>query len=287
MFFWGFPLAGLILLSLAFVGSQISGILVKRQSPAGLNAALRQHDTIFLPEGDGKFPTILLFHGCDGPRDAVDTYARAWQKAGFAAIIVNSHRHRGLGKTGIHMRLPCFGLCLLGLERAGDVLVTLDWVRQQAWCNAEAIALAGWSHGGWSIQDALALTEQKILPHGLSGWPDTVKNKGMQGVRAILQIYPWSAFPCAARKEAWNHPARSLWILAGQDRIVPNRASHKTIAKLRAKGQDVTLKTYDNATHAFDQKDQLAFSVERYNPQMTEDAVALTTAFLQESFRPA
>lgn len=120
-----------------------SGLTVARVMPAELSAQLSPAYRLTTPEGEGPFPTALLFSGCDGPRDNLGTWATALAEAGWASFSVDSHRPRNLTEFEL-WRLDCAGQLLSGQERAGDVAVG----RWPSCASAPAFGLRSTRRGG-------------------------------------------------------------------------------------------------------------------------------------------
>src|SRR5690606_6104026 len=118
-------------------------------------AMLEPHTTVVGPEDDLPRPAVLLFHGCGGLRDHLPKYAEAAKAAGWRAFILDSYGPRGWGRL-FALTMVCSGLLLRGDERAGDVLAALDGVSRRQDVDASKIGLAGWSHGGWGIMEAMS-----------------------------------------------------------------------------------------------------------------------------------
>jgi hypothetical protein len=94
-------------------------------------ARLSPHIKVLRPDGNGPWPTLLMFHGCGGPRPYLDGYMRAAAEAGVMAVSVDSFTHRGIGRTRA-IAAVCTGVELQGWKRAGDVLA------------------AAWGRGPWT-----------------------------------------------------------------------------------------------------------------------------------------
>jgi dienelactone hydrolase len=113
------------------------------------------HLQVIRPDGPGPFPVVVQRHGCGGVQPLQRRYAEAARAAGVAAVILDSLAPRGIGRHEACATV-CTGLRLRGGERAGDLTAILDWLDDQPWADRTRLAAAGWSHGGWSIMEALA-----------------------------------------------------------------------------------------------------------------------------------
>jgi dienelactone hydrolase len=118
-------------------------------------AKLEPHTTVVGPDDDRPRPAVLLFHGCGGLRDHLPKYAAAARAAGWRAFTVDSYASRGFSRA-YALATVCTGMTLRGDKRAGDILATIHGISARPDVDASRIALAGWSHGGWGIMEAMS-----------------------------------------------------------------------------------------------------------------------------------
>lgn len=264
--------AAIVLVHVA-VGVSMLGVRegwwVEKLEPAEISALLRPYDAVFVPEGQGPFPTVLLFHGCGGVRVSMSQWAESFREAGYAAIVVDSMKGRGLVERDV-----CSGRALLGSERAGDVLASLSDARRLPFVDPERIVLAGWSHGGWSIMDLMVMDPPHELPYNLTSLPEG----GLDGVMGIVVVYPYCGF--GTRATGWRWPAPTFFVLAGEDSVANPAPCLEVVEALGASGHEVQVKVYPGIDHAFDQPDLPAESHLVYEPEETLDARQQVLAFL-------
>jgi dienelactone hydrolase len=197
---------------------------------------------VLLPAGDGPFPVVAQMHGCGGLQQPMQRrYARAAVETGVAVVVLDSLAPRGIGRLEARLTL-CSGLRLRGAERAGDLRVALDWIAQQPWADPGRVAAAGWSHGAWSIMEALAADD---------GHP------GVDALKLAVLVYPYAGPLAHTASRGWGgrRPA-VLACLGGRDMVVGRLAPRRAIARLQADGLGVELIELAEATHGFD--DELA-----------------------------
>jgi dienelactone hydrolase len=255
------------------------GWFVERVEPAALSAMLSPHYSVSKPAGDGPFPTALLYHGCDGPKDNMARWAKRLVAEGWAAIVVDSHTPRDYLDLAT-WRLVCTGQLLPGPERAGDVLVSVADAVEMPFVDPERMALIGMSHGGWSITELLALGPPERLPVNLSAMPEALRQNGLAGVRGVVLVYPWCGLASRARHEGWQNEAPVMFILAREDIIAPSFECELLADTLEEQGHTVEVVMYEDVTHGFDQKERSELSPLVYDPQATADALDRAMDFL-------
>ncbi len=239
-------------------------------------AALAPNMKVSLPAGDGPFPVVLMFHGCGGPRPMFTEWSRALNEAGAAAVMVDSYTHRGIGRIGA-LSSVCTGARLRGRERAGDLYATYAWARAQSWADPHRIIAAGWSHGGWTILDALALRSGAEMRRatGLSDLPD----EPLANLAGAFFVYPYAGPPSLAGQRPWRISPRSAAIIGGRDLIAGSDGPTRALQRQIAHGATIEITRFDTATHAFD--DYGAWHpVVRYDADATARAHVLLTRFV-------
>lgn len=237
-------------------------------------AMLAPHFNVVRPEGDGQVPVVVMLHGCGGPRPFIDDMAQIAAHAGAAAVVVDSYAPRRISRLAAFATV-CTGARLQGRERAGDLYATLAWARAQEWADASRMAAVGWSHGSWTIMDALALRAGAEMERatGLSGLPD----EPMEGVQATLLVYPYANVGSLAGRRPWRHNPQSTAIVAAHDYIVgPTR---NTLEAQRARGAPLEILWFENTTHAFEDAQARDPRV-RYNAAATQREEDLLRAMI-------
>jgi dienelactone hydrolase len=226
-------------------------------------AQLEPHFTVVRPEGLGPFPVLVMLHGCGGPRPFLDDISQVAVRAGAAVINVNSYAHRRISRIAAFATV-CTGARLQGRERAGDLYAALAWARAQSWADRGRIAAIGWSHGGWTIMDALSLRPGAEMARatGLSDLPD----EPLTGLAGALIVYPYTGVGTLTGRRDWRLSLKSIAIIAQRDYIVGS--SRAALERQRARGTPLDILVFENATHAFE--DEFAEDPRvRYNPTAT------------------
>lgn len=210
-------------------------------------ALLEPHATFMGPDDDRPRPTALLFHGCGGIRDHLPRYGRAAVEAGWRAVIVDSYAPRGWSRQW-GMATVCTGLQFRGDERAGDVLAALHGVSARPEVDASALCLAGWSHGGWGIMEAMAADVDRF---GVLGVRDAAACD-VTGVKAAFLAYPYVGFLAFNRARPWRHCPRTLAVVARRDHLTTVRNAQRVNDMVGACG--VQIETWiAEGTHSFDE----------------------------------
>lgn len=255
------------------------GWIVPAAPPAALAETLRPFYRATTPEGEGPFPTALLYSGCDGPGDNLGRWAEMLRGRGWASVIVDSHGPRDYLDSEI-WRLICAGQLLMGSERAGDVLVSIYDARRMPFVDPDRLALIGASHGGWAIMELLAFEKLWRLPFNLATLPAGAVEHPLQGVRGAILLYPYCGTANRARRVGWRLPAPVLFLLAENDLIAPAGDCLEVAELLEAQGMPVEARVFPGVTHGFDQVHKAPFSLLAFDAAATDEAMAVAGDFL-------
>lgn len=271
-----------LLIGMNYFG-RYTGLTVPEMTPAEKSALLAPTYDVHVPEGEGPFPTVLMFSGCDGPADNLQTWTQAMLEQGWATIIVDSHGPRGFTDDA-RWRLICAGQLLTGAERAGDVAVAIDDARAMDFVDDERIALIGASHGGWAVLEYLSMADHGQVPLTLTQWPDTLAGDPLDGISGAVLLYPFCGKLSRAARRGWESPVPVLFLLADGDRIAPERDCLKIAEREAAEGLPVSSQVFAGVTHGFDQRNKAPMSALRYDEQATGQALESGTEFLGAAF---
>ena len=236
-------------------------------------ARLEPHVIVVGPDDDRPRPAALLFHGCGGLRDHLPRYAEAARAAGWRAFIVDSYAPRGWSRV-FALAAVCTGLMLRGGERAGDILATIHGVSRRRDVDASKLMLAGWSHGGWGIMEAMSADRSRP---GLGlGDPGAVD---LAPVLATYLAYPYVGFLALNRMRPWTHCPKTLAIAARTDHLTTVRNAERVHAMIRDCGVEVETWIAEG-THSFDEP--MNAPPMRHDPALTDEAIRRFRALLED-----
>jgi dienelactone hydrolase len=236
-------------------------------------ARLERHFTVHRPEGPGPYPVVIQLHGCGGRQPLHDSYAEAAKAKGFASLIIDSFAPRNIPRRVAQISV-CTGLLLRGAERSADLFAALHWLERQSWVDQDRIAAAGWSHGAWTLMDALAGAYPAC---GLiEGRPERLER-----LRAAFLVYPYAGPPSLTAQRGWGeHRPKVAAVLGTRDGIAGQRLPRRALDRLSRDGLEVEILTLEGATHSFDDPDA-ADPRSRYHPDHTSRAQSFFTDTLR------
>ena len=234
--------------------------------------------TVVGPDDDRPRPAVILFHGCGGLREHLPRYAEAAKAAGWRAFIVDSYAPRGWSRT-FALAMVCTGVLLHGWQRAGDVLAALYGVSRRPDVDASKIALAGWSHGGWGIMEAMSADRGQPGALGLAD----AAGVDLGGVRSVYLAYPYVGFGARNRMRPWTHCPRILAVISRADHLTTVQNAERVHAMVRNCGAEVETWIADG-THAFDEP--MAAPPMRHDPELAAEAIARFGRLLKDTAPP-
>lgn len=232
-----------------------------------------------VPPGEGPFPSAILLSGCDGPKSNLANMAEALAEHGWLSVAVDSHGPRGLDQVNL-WRLVCAGQLLNGAERAADIAIALDELMKRDDVDRSRIALIGFSHGGWSILDFLALSVQSEVPPLLTSWPESIAARPHDVISSATFFYPYCGPAARGSVEPLPPEPAYFFLLVDGDTIANERHCFETAGRLLSVGADVSVRVFSGVTHSFDQEQKSGGSVLEFDAEATERATRATLEFL-------
>jgi dienelactone hydrolase len=162
---------------------------------------------------------------------------------------------------------------LRGAERALDLLATLGWLQTQPWADLDRVAVAGWSHGGWAIMDALS---------GVS----TAAGAGeamLPRLKTAILFYPYAGQLALTHRSGWGANRPKIYAcLGGRDRVVGTAGARRAFRRLESDGLVAEVLMLPDATHSFDEKESSSLHA-RYRPDLAEQARAFYVDALRKT----
>jgi dienelactone hydrolase len=216
------------------------------------------------PNGRGRFPAVILLHGCIGFTDHETLTAATLKTWGYVALALDS-----LG--GVNR---CGGDASLGAAAAmRDAEAAFRYLAAQRFVASDRVALMGWSMGATA-----ALVSVEKDKSGRGGQPDW---------RGVVAYYP----DCGASSGTLTAPAlvlvgeRDDWAPAASCRKLAAHESDIGVRRDAAGGTPIDLVVYPDATHAFDYKflpPRYMGHVVRHDEAVSRDAEMRVHAFLRD-----
>ena len=183
---------------------------------------------LFVPDGEGPFPALVLLHGCAGIKDHHHRWAERFADWGYVSLLIDSLGPREIEETCDNpMNLP-------PSVRQLDALGGLKYLRTLASVDGQRVALVGWSHGGWT---ALKV----ISANGMWRYIDLPGGNFM----GAATFYPW----CVTSSYLVQP---SLVMIGSDDDLTPARHCQELHRTLNDKSPPMKLVVYDGARHSFD-----------------------------------
>lgn len=223
------------------------------------------------PNTEEPVPAVLQFHGCAGARTPFqDQWADIAIANGYAAVIVDSNRPRGLSRADA-LETVCAGKRLFGQERAGDILAALEVIKREPAIDPERLVFTGWSHGAWAIMDYMTMDFATHGPAGMAQWQrERVEPHG------LILFYPYCGPGTLSRLRRWREETPTLALIAGADTVV----SAEQCIKFFERKSETALTVYPGAEHAFDDPFIEPEWIHWHNPDAFEDAKKQFAGFL-------
>ena len=126
----------------------------KKEDVIFKNGDLALSGTLYLPEGDGPFPTVVFVHGSGVETRENSSYSAEWLTSiGYAAFVYDK---RGTGKSnGNKKEINYFSFDNL----SNDVLAAVNYLATHKKVNKSKIGVHAVSQGGWVAPFAASKTD--------------------------------------------------------------------------------------------------------------------------------
>jgi uncharacterized protein len=136
---------------------------------------------LYVPDGDGPFPAVVLAHGWTGVREQrLDAFAVRFAEAGLAAVVFD-YRHFGASSGEPRQ--------LLDIKRQlADWAAAVTFARSRAEIDGARIALWGTSFSGGHVIETAARDPQIAAVVAQAPFADGLRNLPSLGVRLALRL---------------------------------------------------------------------------------------------------
>ncbi len=248
-----------------------------RESVQQRIAALLPGADVVMPEGEGPFPVVIQLHGCGGKKPFQAHWAEQAKTAGWAVIVVDSYRHRNISSLQAYATV-CTGVRLWGRERAGDLYAMMEWARAQSWADSTRIAVAGWSHGGWTALDAMSLRPGAEMASATR--LDGLGDEPLKGLIGAFVVYPYVGPGSIAWTRGLGFDAPVTALVGTADVVVGNKSLARTLRRMATPSTPIDVTLLEGATHAFDEVEAKDLRV-RYDPELTRRAHGMYRDWLE------
>ncbi len=216
-----------ILVSLPAFAAELRQVTFASARAAGVTEQMLTGE-LYLPEGSGVHGAVVLLSGCFGVEELHRQWARDFAVAGYAGLVVDSLKPRGVKEV-------CNDPWKVDvMQRAEDAYGAKRYLTGLKEIDPKRIALAGWSHGGWTLLHAIYPRQKRIS--------DLVKAEG--AFAAAIAVYPY----CDVSE---NFEIPLLALIGDADDWTPKGLCDETLAKVKATPA-VEYQVYPGATHSFD-----------------------------------
>ena len=214
------------------------------KDPEIIKTNLKDNMKVVKPDGDGPFPTVILFTGAGEPfwRPGYGNWMNWLKDRGYASVISDSGKSRGV--TGKAM----MGKALMPIERAKEVFWIKDIIQNLNFIDKKKLALMGMSHGGDSIIDSLVYSSEDPNQYNLDG------------VKSVIAFYPGCRKPIFGVKltknygSAWSQKNIPVSIFQGSiDKWNKIELCQGVVERQKQAGTPISYHFYEKARHCFDE----------------------------------
>jgi dienelactone hydrolase len=211
---------------------------------------------LYLPAIAGPYPAVVVLHGCNGVSSQYRGWARLLAGWGYAALVVDSFRPRGVSSVCNHsMDIPPH-------LRAKDAFIAADYLRARHDIIADRIGIIGFSHGGWTVLKVVLAS--------------TVAQDKTRPFEAAVAFYPGCDPP--------NSPlvTDTMILIGDADDWTPAVRCERWYESANRNGHTLDIKIYPGALHGFDSPRAphiFAGHLTRRDSAAAADAIAATHTF--------
>ena len=214
-------------------GTKVTIPLITEGKPDAGDTAVTGY--LFQPEGPGRFPAVILLHGCDGLgwpllrqgiAPLLRNYAQRFVRLGYVALVLDSFETRSIRNA---CNRP---LTVSPARRAWDAFSAARYLAGTGRVDPDRLILEGHSHGAVAVLVATEQGRWHLPEHFAAG----------------IAWYPGCGWTQAGLA------APVLILIGDADDWTKADVCRRFAERIAAGGQgaDLVLKVYPDATHAFD-----------------------------------
>lgn len=226
---------------------------------------------IYVPEGEGPFPAVVLNHTIGGVSPHLLEQAKALLGAGYAVLLVDSYSPRNLKK----------GALVSPAEMVKDAYDAHRHLSSQPFIDKLRIFQSGYSLGALASA-MLASPEGAQAMQASARFRATVSHYGSCGTGTLNM----SAQDFEILSADIDRPV--LLLMAESDIETPPKTCFPRLDQLKAAGKDIEWHIYPQTTHAWDKRESDGYvyrsaagetMIYRYDATVTRNATARMIAF--------
>lgn len=219
-------------------------------------AGARLHSVLERPPGSGRFPAVVIGHG-SGRTTTADgaAYVPFLHARGFAVL---RYDKRGVGQsTGTYRGLSAANSEAQVAELGGDLAAAVAFLATRPGIDSRRLGLMGTSQAGWVMVAAAEHSPLVRFAIAVTGSTEPVgvnifyeELRGLPIGEAYAQFAGFAGRPGYDPAVALKSLAvPTLWLLGGQDRLVPTRDCVRILDRLRAAGAPASYVVYPEEGH--------------------------------------
>jgi dienelactone hydrolase len=216
--------------------------------------------TLTLPAGTGRFPAVILLHGCGGESRSQQFWIDRLTGWGYAVLRLDSFSARGITSVCA----PQSQHLATAADRSGDVLSAALWLRTRPEIDGARIGVLGMSHGGGTAAVVTRREYERLYPGLLKASVDyygPCRQPEQHGTVPLLAL--------AGDADTWGYSARAC----------------QAFAAALAPDQPMQVVVYPGAVHDFDNPTAIRLNYVlahpvQYDASAANDSYAKVKAFL-------
>lgn len=252
------------------------------KDPELIKANLEKNMKVVKPDGNGPFPTVILFTGAGDPfwRPGYGNWMNWLKDRGYASIISDSAKSHGVkGKAMMSRKL-------MPIKRAHEVFWIKDIINKMSFVDMNKLALMGMSHGGDTVLDALVYNSEDP------------KQFNLDGLKTVITFYPGCRKPIFGVKltknynNQWTQKDIPVSIFQGSiDKWNKIELCQGVVERQKQAGTPISYHFYEKARHCFDEiyhKDLATAKNDqdcRYDEKFSKMAKSEIEKQLEEAFK--